>query len=351
MGVATTVTGQEAAGSLVTMTLARARLHVLLAVLTVLAVGFLTGCGGSLDPGTEGGGSPGGPGSTPPGYGVPQQGYPTWQERALLVLTNAVRMAPLDYRAKYAADFAPSLAAAHVLEAYPAVAPLRWNLALNESARAHSADMGAHGCFQHDSCDGTAWNVRIESYYTLSGTIGENIAAGYPAPVDPRYAMSMWLCDESGSACCADGASCDGHRRNMMNGAYEALGPGYAGVAAYYENYWTQDFGGAFDGSAPPLVDGSHIPFPSGKITFLANYHDTAPPRLVTVVLDGTSTPLSLDLGAAASGSWAGTVPTPSGCHAYHFEAVDGAGNGWRYPASGDLRTYGAGGCTEDWAP
>ena len=351
------MTGRPAAGSLVDMTLGRARLHVFLAVAAVVAVGLLSGCGGPLDPGAtaggspDGGGSPGGPGSTPAGYGVPQQGYPSWQERALLVLTNAVRMAPLDYRAKYAADFSPSLSAAHALEAYPAVAPLRFNLELNGSARAHSVDMGTAPCFQHDSCNGTPWNVRISAYYKLSGTIGENIAAGYPGPSDPRYAMSMWLCDEFNSACCADGASCDGHRRNMMNAVYQALGTGYASEPGPYQNYWTQDFGGVFDGGAPPLVDGSHVLFPSGKVTFLANFKDSSSPRSVAVVLDGSRSPLSLDLGAASGGTWALSVPAASGCHAYHFEATDGAGNSWRYPASGELQTYGSGGCTVDWTP
>jgi hypothetical protein len=308
------------------------------------------GCGSTGSPSSPGGGGGGG-GGTPAGYGVPQLGYPGWRERALLVLTNAVRLSPVAYRDRYAADFSPSLPAAGALAGYPAVGPLRWNLALNQSARAHSTDMGVNGCFQHASCDGTAWNTRIASYYGLSGTLGENIAAGYPGPSDPRYAMSMWLCDASGGVCCADHASCDGHRANMMSGAYRALGTGYAHVTASYQNYWTQDFGGATDAPAVPVVDGSHVFFPAGQVTFLVNHVDDAAPRSVTLVLAGSDVTMALDLGTATAGTWAATVTAGTACRSYHFVAVDAAGVSWRYPASGELRTYGEGSCVEDWVP
>src|SRR5512137_2266549 len=184
--------------------------HRLLLAATV--AGLAAGCGGQgVDP------APGSGPAGPSGYGVPVQGFPSWRERSLLVLTNAVRMAPLGWRTRYGADFSPSLAGARALEAYPAVAPLRWNMGLNRSARAHSEDMAWTPCWGHASCDGTSWSTRIRAYYTLSGAMGENIAAG---PADPRYAMNMWLCDATGVACCADGTSCDGHRRNIMSGSW-----------------------------------------------------------------------------------------------------------------------------------
>ncbi|HQR68778.1 MAG TPA: CAP domain-containing protein, partial [Thermoanaerobaculia bacterium] len=212
-------------------------------------------------------------------------------------------------------------------------------------------DMGVNGCFQHASCDGTAWTTRIASYYALSGTMGENIAAGYPAPADPRYAMSMWLCDASGGSCCADRTGCDGHRANIMNGGYRAMGPGYANVSGNYRNYWTQDFGGVSGAPAIPLVDGSHVFFPSGRITFLANFVDSAAPRSVKLVLSGSEVAMDLDLGSAASGTHAASVAVGAGCRAYHFVAVDAAGASWRYPAAGEFQTYGEGSCADDWAP
>lgn len=317
----------------------------LLAALGLLA----SACGGTSGPSSPG--SAGDPGGTPAGYGVPVDGFPGWRERALLVLTNAVRLSPIAYRDRYAADFSPSLSTAGALSGYPAAGPLRWNQALNRAAREHSVDMGRNGCFQHDSCDGTSWSTRIAGYYKLSGSMGENIAAGYPGPADPRYAMSMWLCDASGGNCCADRAGCDGHRSNIMNGGFRAMGPGHAHVSGNYQNYWTQDFGGASDAPALPLVDGSHVFFPAGRITFLANFVDAAAPRSLDLVLSGSAVTMSLDLGAAASGTYAASVAVGSGCRGYHFVVVDAAGGSWRYPASGELQTYGEGSCADDWVP
>jgi hypothetical protein len=324
------------------MTLVRTRLRL------ALAVASLAGCGGGTPFPSPGGGDAA---VTPALYGVPDQGFPSWRERALLALTNAVRMAPLDWRARYGADFSPSLTDAGALDAYPAVGPVRWDPGLNRSARAHSEDMAGTPCWGHDSCDGTSWSVRIRAYYSLPGGIGENIAAGYPAPADPRHAMNMWLCDESGSTCCADGASCDGHRRNIMSGSWRALGTGYGYAASSpYQNYWTQDFGGATGSTEPPLVDGSHL-FIGSEVVFLANWSDAGPPRSVVVVLDGVSSPMGLDLGSATRGTWSARTARGSACRSYHLEAVDAAGTSWRYPGTGELRTSGEGGCAEDWRP
>jgi len=319
-------------------------------VISLLASVLAGACGGNpLDAASPpvGGGTPSGAAS----YGVPIQGYPSWRERSLLVLTNAVRMAPLDWRTRYGTDFSPSLASAGVLDAYPAVGPVRWNAGLNRSARAHSEDMARTPCWGHDSCDGTSWSARIRAFYSLPGGIGENIAAGYPGPTDPRYAMNMWLCDESGSACCADGASCDGHRRNIMSASWRALGTGYGYAASSpYQNYWTQDFGGSSDSSETPLVDGSHIVVGS-EIVFLANWDAAAAPPSISVVVDGVASPLALDLGGPARGTWSARMARGSACRSYHLVAVDASGTSWRFPGSGEFRTAGEGSCAEDWRP
>jgi hypothetical protein len=60
---------------------------------------------------------------------------------------------------------------------------------------------------------------------------------------------------------------------------------------------------------------------------------------------------MSLDLGVAASGTYAASVAVGSGCRGHHLVAVDAAGGSWRYPASGELQTYGEGSCADDWVP
>ncbi len=290
-------------------------------------------------------------------YGIPVNGAPTWQERAVLVMTNAVRVDPTTYKATYGSTYSPSMQQSNVLGSlYPAVAPMRWNDSLGQSARAHSVDMATTPCFQHNSCDGTNVFTRIKSYYTLSGTLGENIAAGYS---DPLNTVNQWLCDEVGtpSACAPDDGTAsgdDGHRTNIMDGSFKALGTGYAYASNdpnHYYYYWTQDFGGKANGPMPPLVDGSHVFYPSGKTTFAANYAATAAPLSVSVVINGTPSSLVRTMGTATQGHWALTQTKGTACRSYHFEAVDAQGLVWRYPAAGELRTYGEGSCTESYTP
>ena len=82
------------------------------------------------------------------GYGVPVGEYPNWQERVLLTMTNACRMAPQQFRETYMASYPDILQYTD----YPPVAPVYWNLELNRSARFHANDMASTPCFQHDSC-------------------------------------------------------------------------------------------------------------------------------------------------------------------------------------------------------
>ncbi len=130
--------------------------------------------------------------------GAPVGGYPSLFERQTIVYTNAVRMAPQQYRDKYMAGFTPDPHS--ILQtAYPAVEPLYYEPALNQSARTHAQDMATNGCFQHDSCDGTSWSTRIWSFYPQARTIGENIGAGYSGA---KVYVDTLLCDALGGPVC-----------------------------------------------------------------------------------------------------------------------------------------------------
>ena len=178
------------------------------------------------------------------GNGDPVGTYPNYFERATLALTNACRQGPQTYQITYLPAYPTILQPRN----YPAQPPLYWSYLLNESSRAHSTDMATNNCFQHNSCDGTLWNVRIQSYYSESGFIGENIAAGYSTPLD---VMNAWVAD--GGAADLSGAA--GHRSNIMSANYHEMGNGYAySGASTYGHYWTQDFGGGAADFPPPLV-------------------------------------------------------------------------------------------------
>jgi hypothetical protein len=282
-------------------------------------------------------------------HGVPNNGFPGWQERATLVLTNACRIAPTAYRTTYL----PSATGILQPSVYPPVAPVQWSMGLNQSSRAHSFSMAnTVGCvFAHNSCDGTSWSTRIAAFYPTYSALGENIAAGYG---DPVSTMNGWLLDTVGSGPAADNSGSDGHRRNIMSSSFTQLGCGYASGPNSYGRYWTQDFGRPLGGSGTvcsPMAAGSHF-IQTGSVGFLANFYDAGnvAPQSVSVVINGTSTPMTVYLGAAARGTYRATSPTTTGCRSYHFEARDSAGTLWRYPTRGELRTFGEAGCVEDYS-
>src|SRR5262245_59998905 len=99
-------------------------------------------------------------------YGESEDDVPNAEERLLHVLTNQIRQAPHDWP-----GWDTSLAAGE------ARGPLFMDSGLDEAARFHADDMATHGCFQHDSCDGTSVETRLARYF--SGPAGENIFMGF----------------------------------------------------------------------------------------------------------------------------------------------------------------------------
>ena len=101
------------------------------------------------------------------------------------------------------------------------------NSALQRAAQGHSADMAAKDYFSHDSQDGRDFADRIRAAGYSGGAIAENIAAGQSTA---SSVMKGWM-------------NSPGHRANILNCRYTALGVGYA-KGGSYGHYWTQDFGG-----------------------------------------------------------------------------------------------------------
>ncbi|MBL8909394.1 MAG: hypothetical protein JNM17_01705 [Archangium sp.] len=133
--------------------------------------------------------------------------------------------------------------------------------------------------------------------------------------------MHQWLCDKptpTSTVCCDDGASCDGHRANMMRSTFQALGVGYAfNATSTYDHYWTQDFGGVAPNPKPPLVDGSHFLIGSTNTRFVATFYATMPAASVTLMLNGSPMTMAVDLGSASRGTWFVQLPRGTGCRSY----------------------------------
>ncbi|GAA1981609.1 hypothetical protein GCM10009817_23550 [Terrabacter lapilli] len=98
---------------------------------------------------------------------------------------------------------------------------------LSRAAQAHSVDMARRGYFSHTSLDGRTFVQRIRAQGYTGSRLGENIAAGQPTA---KAVMDAWM-------------KSPGHRANILNCRYTAIGVG-AAVGGPYRYYWTQDFGG-----------------------------------------------------------------------------------------------------------
>ena len=101
------------------------------------------------------------------------------------------------------------------------LAPLILDPLLTQAAQAHADDMRAKNYFSHtDLHGGQPWDRTRATGY-ISDLVGENIAWGQHSP---REVMTAWMGSE-------------GHRENILDTGYRAIGVGVAG------DYWVQVFG------------------------------------------------------------------------------------------------------------
>ncbi len=255
------------------------------------------------------------------GYGDPVGGLPSSEERALVLWTNAARVAPEAFKQDYRsgrcslADFSE--------DEKTAKAPLYIDMALTEAARFHSDDMRENGCFQHDSCDGTDTWDRVDRFYKDDNSgVGENIAQGSS---DPRYTvLSMWMCSH------------DGHRGNIMSGAFNEMGGGVSG------DFMTQDFaaGELNDGTPPVRVAAEY-----GDALYADWGDDEAPAGLVLNV-EGTLSDFVLFEGEADQGVYYTAIDDIPECAAWRVEWHTAGGDKGSFPATGG---FGMGDCDEDY--
>jgi len=243
------------------------------------------------------------------GYGDPVDGFPSAEERQLVLWTNAARVAPTEFKTEYTAggcstaDFSD--------DEKTAKAPLYVDLDLTEVARVHSKDMRDNGCFQHESCDGTDTWTRVGKYYhDANSGLGENIAYG---TTDPKYAvLSMWMCSHSG------------HRANIMSGGFNEMGGGMA------SDYLTQDFaGGELNEGDPPVRMAAEY---GGAVW--ADWGDSAAPASLVLVAGDSETDLSFEYGASDNGIYAAALEVDEGTP-WRVEWSTKGGDAGSFPATG----------------
>lgn len=230
-----------------------------------------------------------------------------------------------------------------------ALAPLHYEPRASDAARFHARHMHDGPCFQHASCctlgrnqDGsvscqTAQCSNCQGRSDCPGTDpheryvllgypsqqGENIAAGYPHPLD---VVCGWM-------------NSPGHRANILNGDYDDLGVGlWAAPSSCVSPYWTQTFGVRPDHPAPGYLAAAGIlpgspgpPFGTFGAAATAVAYVNAPgaaaaPQTVRAVVDGRCVALARALGQEPGGLFAASFDAPAGCHELWFVAVDAAG-------------------------
>jgi uncharacterized protein YkwD len=100
--------------------------------------------------------------------------------------------------------------------------PAKISARLTASAAQHSREMGADGCFAHNSHDGTAFWKRIGRWYGSNGygfwSVGENLLWSSPQ-VDPVDALQLWMDSPE-------------HRANILTPRWREIGISAVHVAA-----------------------------------------------------------------------------------------------------------------------
>ncbi|MFZ5785531.1 MAG: CAP domain-containing protein, partial [Acidobacteriota bacterium] len=291
--------------------------------------------------------------------GVPDNGFPSWEERVILVLTNRARVDPA---AESAAVCGGSCAT------YPASKPLDYLAAAGRAARFQTTSLikaksglmhesvcelvSNLGSLYPDSCDGspscacvggaascvctgsapyctapgglTAWNARVSRFGVSAA--GENIAAGYS---DPVAAFNGWV-------------KSSGHWQNINNANHRRIGTGFfAGTGGCWSAMYAQVFTGGT--AVTGLAGGAHHPKTGSATTSFklwANYTSAGAPQLATVNIDGTCQPMTLERGTGANGTFLLQQTLAAGCHRYYFYFRDETGAITSYPSTG---SYGLG--------
>ncbi len=306
--------------------------------------------------------------------GEPANGFPSALERLGLMAINRARSDPETVKGAQSTS-------------YPARPPVIWSAVLNQSARFHSisletsdvtlmhpspctlnTNVATSGCTGDPSCAcaspvptscaacatvastttcGTDPFVRIGYFTSGSGVSasGEVAAAGYG---DPIAVVNGWMDEAAGS---------DGHRKILTDQGTTAntMGYGHASGANCWKTFDVGDSGNLKNPTIPKIPTAAVSPASgaAGTFTFYSTWADTAlgAPASIDVVIDGSCTGLSLELGTdKLNATYKGTATLAAGCHNYYILARDAAGTAVTYPTTGAITVaVGSSTCSSDY--
>ena len=121
------------------------------------------------------------------------------------------------------------------LERQPPLGALSPSRGISRAARAQALDQGKSGATGHSGSDGSSPFDRMNRYGKWATTAGENAAYGAS---DARGIVIQLIVD--------DGVSSRGHRANIFNEAFKAVGVG-VGPHPKYGTVCVQDFAGGYE--------------------------------------------------------------------------------------------------------
>ena len=292
--------------------------------------------------------------------GVPKDGFPNYQERAMLVAINRARSAP-----NVAGETSTSCSTARSVRP-----PLMHDHAAARSARFHCANSAINGgslshnsyctlrsnigttygagcngdkscaCVagtDHFSCtvsggNGTSFDARADLFGFNASS--EVLAAG---AADGWNAVHLWMGE------CPSSPSGEGHRLALTD-IHDEIGLGYVGnTSCNLKGFYGGDIGN--NGTAIyALPAGVHRPQTGTSFDFYVNYYDSAgPPKAVKLVVDGACKAMPLELGTAKNGTYKTSRTVTDACHEYWFLAYTASGARRVYPQQG---SWGVGNCS-----
>lgn len=166
---------------------------------------------------------------------------------------------------------------------------LTYDYALEQTAMLRAAEIAVS--FSHDRPNGTECFDAFPSFPLYA--IGENIAAGQTTA---KGAFTSWREDDYGYGG-------QGHRRNMLNGAFASVGIGHVTLNGIH--YWVQNFGAPNTGTAATAAaDSARTVAVSIDDSLISQKSLSVASKSLAVAIGKSITLPSLNVSLAVQGNW-----------------------------------------------
>jgi MYXO-CTERM domain-containing protein len=304
--------------------------------------------------------------------GVPEDGYPSYDELLGLAAMNRARTDPNNPSAGTADSCSghrdPQPPMIHDHDASQAARFHCTHSLVNQGGLSHDSycdlrdDIESTGCDGSAACAcqagtecwtcdtlggcGTAYSGRMTRFGFTGTPRGECGAAGYG---DFWSAVGGWVTENPCNSATV------GHRNAVTGTNRNVVGTGSDFGSGCWSSYLFADFGEIDGLELPRIASAVHRPkagSSSTEFTFYASYYDTggSDPSSIHVVIDGTCHAMTVELGQNANYTYTHTTSLGSdGCHEYYVVAEDAAGDRAVYPAEGSyLVAVGTATCSDE---